>query len=162
VPEDFVVNASPLITLARAGHLNLLGELAGDVWVPEAVALEILAGPRDSAGTALIAGFGLRRDVQVPAAVAEWGLGRGESAVLALALELPGTAILDDRSARRCAAALGISVLGTLGVIALAKRKGVIPAAEPVLRAVLGAGLYYDEASLEALLRGLGESWRRG
>jgi predicted nucleic acid-binding protein len=45
-------------------------------------------------------------------------LGAGEISVLLLAAELKATAILDEKVARREAAALGIKVIGTLGLIA--------------------------------------------
>jgi hypothetical protein len=37
VGEVFVVNASPVITLAKAGHLTLLTDLANAVFLPDAV-----------------------------------------------------------------------------------------------------------------------------
>ena len=47
MPEFWVVNASPVITLAKAGHLDLLTQLADDVLVPEAVVTELLDAPTD-------------------------------------------------------------------------------------------------------------------
>ncbi len=59
----------------------------------------------------------------VPDSILEWGLGVGESSVLAFALGHSGTeAIIDDLAARKCAAALGIPVRGTLGIVPSAKR----------------------------------------
>lgn len=95
----------------------------------------------------------------VPESIAEWGLGKGESAVLALALALEATAVLDDRSARRCASALGVPVIGTFGVIIRAKKRGLIAAAQPVIRSVIDAGLYYDDQSIRTLLSSVGERW---
>ena len=136
MPDVWIANASPLIALARAGQLDLLTALPGSLVVPEPVAEEILAGRDDPARTALASGWGTRRAVTVPERIAEWGLGRGESAVLALALELgAATAVLDDRAARGCGRALGIPVIGTFGVIILAKQRGILTAAEPVFRA---------------------------
>ena len=96
--------------------------------------------------------MGPRRATTVPEKVSEWGLGKGESAVPALAVELDATAALDDRSARRCAKALGVSMIGTFGVIVRAKRRGLVPAAAPVMREVVNAGLYYSDDAIEMLL----------
>ena len=43
--ERWVVNASPLILLAKVDHLDLLDQLSESFVVPEAAVAEILAGP---------------------------------------------------------------------------------------------------------------------
>jgi predicted nucleic acid-binding protein len=159
VADAWVVNASPLIALGHAGMLDLLEQLPSELIVPVAVAEEILAGPEDPAHRAMASGWGPRRSTTVPASVAEWSLGKGESAVLSLALDVGATAVLDDRNARRCARTLGVPVIGTLGVILRAKNQGLIPAAGPVVRSVLDAGLYYDSEAVLKLLESIGESW---
>jgi hypothetical protein len=45
--EGFILDASPLILLARIGALDLLGQLAPRVVVPAAVLVEAQAGPRE-------------------------------------------------------------------------------------------------------------------
>lgn len=157
--DVWVVNASPLIALAHADQLELLEKLPTGLVVPEAVVEEILAGPDDPARRALASAWGPRRPAVVPETVAEWGLGSGESAVIALALELRATAVLDDRSARRCAKALGVPVIGTFGVIIRAKQRGLTASARSVIRSIVDAGLYYDDAAIRTLLSSIGESW---
>ena len=44
MPDRWVVNASPLITLAKAGHLALLTALAREILIPEAVVAEVVEG----------------------------------------------------------------------------------------------------------------------
>lgn len=159
----FVVNASPLICFAKADALGLLERLAVEVVVPEPVVGEILAGPPgDPARIALEGGWGRRiPGPHVPHRVLEWGLGAGESSVLALALELTGaTAVLDDREARVCARLLGVPVIGSLGIVLRAAREGIVPAAVPVLRALRAAGIHLDDGTIrEALRRTTGETW---
>lgn len=157
--DAWVVNASPLIALAHANKLELLEKLPAELVVPEAVAEEILAGPNDPARRALAAAWGPRRPATVSEKVAEWGLGKGESAVIALALDLGATAVIDDRSARRCAKALGVPVIGTFGVIIRAKQRGLLASAQPVIRSIVDAGLYYDDAAIRTLLSSIGENW---
>lgn len=56
--EVWVPNASPVIVLAKAGHLELLQQLSGELLLPEAVTAEILAGPQsDPARQALEMGW---------------------------------------------------------------------------------------------------------
>lgn len=157
--ERWVVNASPLIALAHAGGLELLQRLPTQLLIPEAVVDEVLAGPEDPAHRALAGGWGSRWPVTPPERIVEWGLGRGESAVLALALELSATAVIDDRAARRCAHVLGVPVIGTLGVIVRAKRRALIAEAAPLIRSVLAAGLFCDEEMIATLLTAVDEPW---
>jgi hypothetical protein len=66
----------------------------------------------------------------VPEQILGWGLGPGESSVLALAYANRGMeAIIDDLAGRRCASLLGIPVRGTLGIVLAAKKRGFIPQA---------------------------------
>ena len=59
--DVWVVNASPVITLAKAGHLVLLTEMADEILLPEAVAAELLmASAEDPARQAVVGGWGTR------------------------------------------------------------------------------------------------------
>ena len=156
-----IPDASPLIVLAKVGRIDLLGPA---VVVPRAVADEVLAGPEDDPARALVeAGrFDLRPDVAVPTIIQEWGLGAGESAVLTLAAEWPGaTAVLDDTQGRRCARAVGVPVIGTLGLVVRAARTGSVTAASPILHDLRSAGLWLDDQLVaDVLKRALNEQWR--
>jgi predicted nucleic acid-binding protein len=165
VSDIWVVNASPVIALAKADQLHLLPDLCRELLVPEAVVAEILAGPpSDPARQALQRGWGLAVAPQsIAPALLEWGLGTGETAVLAVAMERrPATAVLDDAAARTCAKALGIEVIGTLGVVLRAKRKALIPSAADVLKALRMAGLRLDDQVVHLALKGIGETWEQG
>jgi predicted nucleic acid-binding protein len=166
VNETWILNASPVITMAKAGYLHLFDQLATTLLIPDSVVREILAAPRsDPARKALESGWGGRASPgEVPLAVLEWGLGSGESGVLALALGRPGCiAVLDDAAARRCARALNVPLIGTLGTILRAKRLGLIASAAQVLSALLAAGLRLDEKVIRiSLERAVGETWPVG
>jgi uncharacterized protein len=72
--------------------------------------------------------------------VRQHNLDAGEEAALNWALHHPRSiAIIADRRGRRAARALGIPVIGVLGLIADAKLRGVITAARPVVDHLLGA-----------------------
>jgi len=43
----------------------------------------------------------------------------------------PGWVILDDMKARQHAKSIGLQVTGTLGILTVAKKKGMIPALKP-------------------------------
>ncbi|MBU0705475.1 MAG: DUF3368 domain-containing protein [Chloroflexi bacterium] len=160
--ERWVLNASPLIVLARIGQEHLLQSLADEVVVPHAVIEEIKAGPvGDPAHRAVTGGQFLIVDTAPSPEILTWDLGTGETAVLSFALAEPGwTAILDDAAARKCARSFGLSLKGTLAVVILAKQRELIPSAADVLRSLLGIGFRLDERVIrEALSRTVGEVW---
>lgn len=157
----FVVNASPLILLARIDRLDLLAALAETLVVPEAVIREIQAGS-DRDGTAgkveNLPSILQVDDRPVPDQIRRWDLGAGESQVLAHALERPGAeVVLDDLAARRCARSLGIPMIGTMGVVVLCRHRGTISAARPVLQMLCEAGLRLKPVLMEEALTKVGE-----
>ncbi|MEP6906042.1 MAG: hypothetical protein ABI875_08140 [Gemmatimonadales bacterium] len=94
MPDTWVVNASPLISLAKIGRLDLLRAEGRDVLIPAAVEEEILAGPRDDAALIALTAHAFAEPVVSAqrVEVLEWGLGAGETAVLSLALDRGATA----------------------------------------------------------------------
>lgn len=159
--ERPAVNASPLIFLSRAGLLNFLQLAGSELIVPAAVATEVQQrGPADVTVQAIsqTSWLAVVQTPVVPPLVQAWGLGKGESAVLSWAASYPGTeVILDDLAARRCAAALGIPVRGTLGLVLTAKQRGLIPAARPILLQLRQAGMFLSDRVMNQALALTGE-----
>jgi predicted nucleic acid-binding protein len=157
----WVVNASPVILLVQVGQLDLLQHLGPPVVIPEAAAMEIQRkGPSDPAVQALGQATWLVSvdPGPIPANVAAFGLGDGETAVLAHALANPSSGvILDDRAARKAAAALGIPNQGTLAVVVYAKAHGLIPAARPVVEQLRQHGMYLSDQLMNQALAKVGE-----
>lgn len=152
--ERVVVNASPLITLFRAGLHPLLPELFKEIVVPDAVWAEVAGKAHDDPAARGLPGAAWvqREPVSICPDVAIWNLGAGETAVLSFARQQPGyTAIVDDRAARRCARVLGIHLQGTAGVVVLAKRRGLIGSVREALGHLKGAGLWLSEELVEKL-----------
>jgi predicted nucleic acid-binding protein len=162
MPERWVVNASPLIFLAKINHVHLLGALADLVVVPQAVLVEVNAGPADDPARLLLANppFPVVNVVPSPLILA-WDLGDGETAVLSYAAAHAGwKAVIDDGAARRCAHALAIPLLGTLAIILRAQQAGLIAAAVPLLKALRAEGIRLDDNVIREALRAVsGESW---
>jgi predicted nucleic acid-binding protein len=156
-----VFNASPLIFLAGAGLIDLV-RLAGEpLSVPRAVVEEIERfGPTDPTVVALqrTRWLNVVDPGATPAILERWDLGRGETSVLSWAYQHSGTtAVLDDLAARRCARALSIPVRGTLGLVLIAKRRQIIPAARPVLDQLRQAGMYLSDQVMNYALGTVGE-----
>ena len=161
--ENWILNASPLIVLARIGRENLILEQADQVVVPEPVAAEIQAGPaHDQARQILAASYFTIVDTpSPPPELLSWDLGSGETAVLSLAVAEPNwTAILDDAAARKCARTFSVSVKGTLAIVLSAKQRGLIPSASQVVQALVDVGFRIDDRIIkEALAQTVGEQW---
>lgn len=161
VAEPAVINASPLIFLSRAGLIDLLQILSPTILVPQVVAAEVQV--RDTSDPTVhalstVSWLIVTETPSVPPEIQSWGLGLGESSVLAWAYSHPGTeAIIDDLSGRRCAAALGVPVRGTLGLALLAKQRGRIPSARVVLEQLRKGGMYLSNAVMHEALARVGE-----
>lgn len=160
--ERWIVNASPLICLAKAGNLDLLLKLPDEVIVPSAVVEEIQAGQSDDpAQVALASGKFPVSAIPVLPEILAWDLGIGETAVLSYAFSNPGwTAIIDDRAARKCALSFSIPTKGTLAVVILAKKHGLVNSAGDVMRSLRAAGLRLDDETIRvALKKTVNEVW---
>ena len=161
VAERAVVNASPLIFLSRAGLIDLLQLISAEIVAPEIVASEIgVRGPSDPTAQVIASTSWLlvTQTPQVPSQIQAWGLGRGESSVLAWAYANQGSvAILDDLAARRCAATLNVSVRGTLGLALIAKQRGRIASARRALEHLRRGGMYLSDRVMNEALARVGE-----
>lgn len=160
--DAWVVNSSPLITLAKVGHMDLLLDDDHSLLIPPAVRKEVLHGPvTDPARQALQSGFGTTcDDVSPHPMVLEWGLGSGETAVLSQVKQGGGIAVVDDGAARMAAKVMGIKITGTLGLVLRAHRVGRIQSAATVIRALRDAGLRLDDEVIrKALAATSGEAW---
>ncbi len=157
--EPPVVNASPLIILAQGRRLEMLRLMGDRIVVPRQVAIEVRRRGLGDAGVQALAETTWLEIIEtgaVSAAVRHYGLDPGEESVLTWALGHPGTiAILDDRRGRYVARTLGIPFIGTLGLVLEAKRRGVIPAACPMIEHLLRVTDWYlaDDVREHALRR---------
>jgi uncharacterized protein len=163
-----IADSSVLIVLARAGHLPLLRAVAGIVTVPAAVVDETVAAKAgqdvQQLERALEDGWLARGRVDETRALtlaARYpNLGRGEVEAITIALERKDAPVLlDERAARRASRLEGLTPVGTLGIIALAFKRGVIKEkreVSEVLRDVLNAGLWVSPAVIEQFWARLG------
>ena len=133
-----VSDSSPLIALSSIDRLDLMQLLFDTVVIPVSVRDEVI-------GTATKIGVELPSFISVepvaadlPVRFLKLNLHAGESEAIALALErgVQGI-ILDDKQAREIADELGLKVIGTLGLLILAKRKGLLSEVRPVMAQII-------------------------
>ena len=158
MPDTVVVNASPLIFLGNAERLELLTAIgASRVIVPQSVYDEVtISTHADRAARAVREAAWMERvaPASVSTAVVEWDLGRGESDVIAACLQIGGaTPIIDDLAGRKCALALGLHPMGTLGLVIAAHRRGHIDDPRTVLLDLRASGMWLSDEVIERALR---------
>lgn len=149
-----VRNSSPLIALTQIGQLDLLKMLFSVIVVPPAVKTETARTLHTF--PAWIEVQALRHPLRPRTVTA--GFGPGEREAISLALETGASRlILDDQPAARLARSLGLSVVGTLGVLLAAKRLGCVPRVRPPLEALLKLGFFMTPELFNEVLVRAGE-----
>jgi predicted nucleic acid-binding protein len=154
-----VADASPIISFARAERLGLLHQVAGTLWIPDAVFQEIVVEGRPGA-TEVRQGQWLRRQAVMQTAhvgALPRKLGRGEREAIILAEELHGVLLVDDPAARQEAARRHVPVLGSLSILRTAKRHGLIPDVTSHLNALRATGFRISDELSTRFLRDMGE-----
>ncbi|WP_254991945.1 hypothetical protein [Cyanobium sp. N5-Cardenillas] len=169
-----IADAGPLIGLSRIRRLGLLRDVFGQVLITPAVAAELrITGPepdlalfdgQEDLAAALVEGW-LR--LSEPGGTEAYqplnpGVDAGEASCIALALGrlqrgLESLLILDDRAGRAEARRLDLELTGTAAVVAMARLRGLIPAAGPVLLSLCSNGYFLGEATVDTVLRALNE-----
>ena len=153
-----ISDSSPLILYGRIGRLDLLRQVFGQVLVPPAVWREVVAAGAGRAGSDLVLQAAWIRRQPLPTQgagtlpLAELGPGEAEVIALALGMASPILVILDDGRARRVAEHLGLFVIGSAGVLLLAKDAGLVSSVGPALSDLRAAGLYLAETAAVRIL----------
>jgi predicted nucleic acid-binding protein len=129
-----VTNASPLIYLALVKRFSLLNQIFTEVYLPDAVYREVVVQGSTQPGaketqTGIEEGWIKRVVVQDRIAVEnlldELHIGEAETIVLAREMGIHRV-LLDDRSARNKARLVGLQMTGTIGILLLAKKSGIL------------------------------------
>lgn len=146
-----VADSSVLIAYQEIGYLDLLQVLFHELIVPPAVAHEITPSLRKLPDWVTIVH---------PSSVhagAE-GLDAGEQQAISLALEISAKSVLlDDLPARRRAEEMRLPVIGSVGILLIAKDHGYIESVRPYMDSMRATSLYLSDRVYEGILRAAGE-----
>jgi predicted nucleic acid-binding protein len=158
-----VSDSSPLITLARAGQLDLLRQLFGRVHIAEDVRREVVVlGVGRPAAEAVrkaewIESHPMRSAVEMLRLRSLHSLGAGELATVLLACSLRADlAIIDERAARRLAQASGLAVMGCVGILEMGFRRGRVVDLRASYQELLVQGIRIDRQILNRSLAACG------
>jgi uncharacterized protein len=158
-----VADAGPLIHLGGIGRLDLIRCLAPEVLVPRSVFHEVTVVGRGLPGAAEVAAATWITVVspagsELANALLSSGLHRGEAEAIALAVERKAQWLLiDERQGRLVADAMGLTIVGSVGVVIAAKARGELPVVAPVLDELRASGLWLSESFLARVLAACGE-----
>jgi len=126
-----VSNSTVLIGLAKIGKLDLLRKIFSKIYIPQEVFIELVEKGKRKPGSEKIKNArwieskSVKDRTQVNLLLAS--LEKGEAEVLCLAKELKaGLILLDEEKARKSAVLAGFTVMGTVGLLLLAKDLGHI------------------------------------
>jgi len=170
IQPKVVSNSSPLIYLAKIGRLNLIKNVYGKIWIPEAVFHEtVIQGKILKITDASI----------IEEAVGKWILkerissetdskyaflnennkiGLGEKQALKLCKQLNADIfIVDDKEARRVSRILRVKPIGICGILVQAHRKGLISTneAEQILDNLIKTNFRIDPTVYRSIIKKL-------
>lgn len=154
-----VTDAGPLIALGRLDLIHLLPALFHTVQVPHAVLTECMARPQQADALRIQAAVqaGVLQVCEATPVVAD-ALDAGERAAIGRALEIGAAVLVDDLAARRHAQALQLVVIGTLGVLVRAKRRGLLTQVAPLIERLRAGGQRLSQTAVAEALGAAGES----
>ncbi|MBC6424446.1 MAG: DUF3368 domain-containing protein [Hormoscilla sp. SP5CHS1] len=146
--ESVVTDSTSLIGLERIGRLDILPGLFEPILVPPAVQQEFgISLPWLQIVTPDI---GIATSLKIV-------VDDGEAEAIALAYQQGLQIILDDQQARKVARNMGISIIGTIGVLVKAKQAELISALKPLLDRLEMNGFYMTSALKAEALKVVGE-----
>jgi len=159
-----VSNTGPLIALAKIGKISLLQHLNYEsVCVPPIVHKE-LWGKTGYEAKAIEAAFDsfikviTPKPLQAYVEIAISELDDGEKQVISLGLSvLDSLLLIDDKAGRHAAKNLGLSVIGTAGILIEAKLYGLVDKVMPLINEIRQKGYYMSDSLIEQVRRSADE-----
>jgi len=154
-----VSNTTPLIGLASIQRFELLRQLFGQVYIPQAVFDEAVVRGREGGGAkhevstaSWIKRISVRDHLAVEVLLDEMDLGEAE--VIVLAREIGADWVLmDEKKGRRKLAQMGINRIGTLGILLKAKQAALLTAIQPEIEKLRQQGFSISQAVMDAVLQ---------
>jgi predicted nucleic acid-binding protein len=141
-----ISDASCLIALSKIGMLNILKDLYQEIIITREVNDEF--GGKIPEWIIVIEVKNKQKQFEI-----EKRLDKGEASSIALALEIEGpTLIMDEIKGRKIAQSLDIDIIGTIGVIILANKRGLIKDIISVILKLVNSGFRLSDKLLEKLI----------
>ncbi len=158
MPDRIVINTGPLIALSKMEAFDVISQLPFEFLCPTQVQTEIQNGIARGYSVAVPTWVSVMPLAAPLSPLILAGLDQGEAEVIQLALEQKiQLTCIDEQKGRRAAAATGLQVVGSLGLVAKAKTLGLIPAARPLIEMAMREGIFYHPTLIARVLSALNE-----
>jgi len=153
-------NTTPIIALSSINQLNLLSILFNKIYVVEEVVEECAEGGKIVVpDLTQLNWVNIIKSKDMVQNHFLMELDKGEKNTLNMALSKNADyVIIDEKIARNIAEYLGLSVIGTLGILLKAKQQGKITSFLKCAQAMQEQGIYYNTALLKKLALRVGEN----
>jgi len=149
-------DSSALVSLATMDRLNLLEKIFGKIYVPQAVYDEVTISYKPQ--SVKLKEFLTHKVVSVELDISKMGLGQGELEAIALYKNMNSDFLLiDDRRAKKFAQLNGVNVIGSLGVMILAKESGLLESIRDDLEKLVSSSLFISQSLIDRVLMSVGE-----
>jgi predicted nucleic acid-binding protein len=160
-----VADSSPLIILAKLGCFEMLNRLFPRLSISSEVHYEVvtagagLPGAKEVSKAQWIEVKAIQNPAGLHAQQQNHGLGPGEMSTILLAKELSANPVLlDDYRARQLAKAVGLELMGSVGLLEAFYHRRYLTDLRSVFQQLLLHNIYIDQRLLDRRLRFLGLS----
>lgn len=159
-----VSNTGPIIGLAKINRLSILKDLAGEILIPPMVHRELLAkigvesNLIDEALNSFIHVFPVPPlDPSVKTIIADLDVGEGHAIGLASVFSGDVLLLLDDRAGRMAAERLNIPATGLIGLLLIAKERGIIAKVSDLISGLREQGYWLSDRVMDIARQLAGE-----
>ncbi|MHB8777045.1 MAG: DUF3368 domain-containing protein [Anaerolineales bacterium] len=158
-----VSDTTPLIGLASIGKLDLLLELFGEVYIPQAVYDETATFGREEgiakqavASTDWVHVVEVQDRLAVNVLLDEMDLGEVETIILAGEMNADWV-LMDEKKGRRKLSQLNIPKIGTIGILLKVKQLGLIPTLKSEIEKLRNSSFAISQLVVSEVLKLAGE-----
>lgn len=156
-----IADSSALVALSICQALPVIESLFGEVFVPDSVYQEVTIKGKPEAKalkeflnsrtkSVKLENYSIKNKVN---------LGSGELDAIALYMSLSAELlIIDDAKAKKVAYANGLEVMGSIGVLLLAKEQGLIKKIKPLLELLDASNIHLSQKMIDKALEISGET----
>lgn len=155
-----VCDTSSISNLLQIGSIELLTEIFGEITITPAVRRELYVLPEQAKNIDALSWIKVQapQDQRLVFELSD-KLDLGESESIALAIETKAQyLIIDEFKGRQIADSYGVKIIGILGILILAKQKGILNTIQPTIEELIQIGFRLNNQLVQKVLKRLGET----